>query len=213
MARCSRPSWSFTTASTIGSPTASNVSMPPRRSNGTRILADIRQGTRRDAILYSCGANAAHGLPRTNEDKRRAVRKLLEDTEWMFWSDVKIAEVACVSHDFVSRLREELHPASFGERRIRQAERGGTVYPIDTTNLGRKPRTAAAAWLPRARRAPALHANRGGDALDRPSPRCPADPRRSSRRRSALQRSRGNEGLTWWAKLAQLLQSKAERAS
>src|SRR5689334_9839092 len=46
------------------------------------IEADVREGTLRDAILYSVGANAEHGLPRTLEDKRRAVRTLLDDPEW-----------------------------------------------------------------------------------------------------------------------------------
>src|SRR5215207_11626412 len=35
------------------------------------IEAEVRQGTRRDAILFSVGANASHGMRRTNEDKRR----------------------------------------------------------------------------------------------------------------------------------------------
>jgi hypothetical protein len=43
------------------------------------IAVDIRQGARRDAILYSVGANAYHGLRRTNADKRRAVLMLLQD--------------------------------------------------------------------------------------------------------------------------------------
>ena len=37
------------------------------------VEAEVRAGTRRDAILYSVGANAHHGLRRSNEDKRRAV--------------------------------------------------------------------------------------------------------------------------------------------
>ena len=32
---------------------------------------DIREGGLREAILHSVGANATHGLRRTNEDKRR----------------------------------------------------------------------------------------------------------------------------------------------
>ena len=50
------------------------------------IQAEVREGTRRDAILFSVGANASHGLRRTNEDKRRAVMTLLEDAEWSQWS-------------------------------------------------------------------------------------------------------------------------------
>jgi hypothetical protein len=45
------------------------------------IAADVRQGTRRDAVLLSARANAEHGLRRTNEDKRRAVLTLLADPE------------------------------------------------------------------------------------------------------------------------------------
>lgn len=44
--------------------------------------ADVRQGTVRDAVLHSVGANATHGLRRTNADKRRAVERLLRDDEW-----------------------------------------------------------------------------------------------------------------------------------
>ena len=45
------------------------------------IAADIKKGTRRDAVLYACGANTKHGFPRTNEDKRKAVATLLKDHE------------------------------------------------------------------------------------------------------------------------------------
>src|ERR687889_2199677 len=45
------------------------------------LAADVRPGGRREAILHSVGANAEHGLRRTNDDKRRAVRTLLADPE------------------------------------------------------------------------------------------------------------------------------------
>lgn len=53
----------------------------------------IHQGTRRDAILYSVGANAEHkaAKPRSRADKRRAVTMLLNDPEWSKWSDREIA--------------------------------------------------------------------------------------------------------------------------
>ena len=52
-----------------------------------KIAARIKQGSRRDAILYSVGANATHGLRRSNTDKRRAVLRLLEDEQWSQWSN------------------------------------------------------------------------------------------------------------------------------
>jgi hypothetical protein len=69
------------------------------------ILADVRAGTRRDAILFSLGANAAHGLRRTNEDKRRAVQTMLRDEEWAGWNDGEIARQCAVTREYVNRLR------------------------------------------------------------------------------------------------------------
>lgn len=72
------------------------------------IAADVRQGTQRDAVLHSVGVNAAHGLRRTNDDKRRAVEVLLRDKEWRLWSDREIARQAGVDHKTVGKLRSEL---------------------------------------------------------------------------------------------------------
>lgn len=80
------------------------------RTAGKRELpCDVRQGTRRDAVLYSVGANASHGLRRTNADKRRAVLALLEDEEWGAWSDNEIARRANVSQPFVSKMRGDTY--------------------------------------------------------------------------------------------------------
>ena len=79
-----------------------------RKIKQTEILAEVRAGTSRDAILYAIGANAAHGLRRTQADKRRAVERLLKDPEWSRWSDRKIAEAAKVDHKTVAAIRREL---------------------------------------------------------------------------------------------------------
>lgn len=71
------------------------------------ISCDVRQGDRRAAILFSVGANASHGLRRSNADKVRAVRVLLGDDEWSKKSDRWIAEKCGVSHTFVAKLRGE----------------------------------------------------------------------------------------------------------
>jgi hypothetical protein len=42
-----------------------------RRSGRASIMAEVREGGLRDAILYSSGANTDHGLRRTSADKRR----------------------------------------------------------------------------------------------------------------------------------------------
>src|ERR1700722_14805947 len=68
----------------------------------------IRQGTRRDAVLFSVGANASHGLRRTNDDKRRAVMTLLSDSEWRKWPLRKIARRCGVHHEMVGTARRSL---------------------------------------------------------------------------------------------------------
>jgi ParB-like chromosome segregation protein Spo0J len=66
------------------------------RAGVDRVPVERRNGTRRDAVLYACGANTAHGLKRTNLDKRRAVEAMLRDEEWSRWSDREIARRAGV---------------------------------------------------------------------------------------------------------------------
>src|SRR5690625_5164657 len=46
---------------------------------GLALAVDVRLGSQRDAVLFSAGANAAHGQPRSNADKRNAVLALLND--------------------------------------------------------------------------------------------------------------------------------------
>lgn len=99
------------------------------------IRADIRAGTRRDAVLFACGANATHGLRRTTDDKRRAVILLLSDDEWRGWSDREIAKRAHVSNTFVGNLRATLSVNVDSQRTF---QRGGTVATMDTAAIGKR---------------------------------------------------------------------------
>lgn len=98
-------------------------------SLGRPVLADIRQGTRRDAVLFSAGANATHGQRRTNADKRRAVLALLHDDEWRQWSDREIARRCAVSNRFVGDLRAELS-VNGSQIATRRVVRQGTEYDM-----------------------------------------------------------------------------------
>lgn len=77
---------------------------PPARPE---LPAEVRNGTRRDALLFACGANASHGLRRSSADKRKAVETLLADDEWKQWSDREIAKRCHVSHVSVGSWRQE----------------------------------------------------------------------------------------------------------
>lgn len=81
---------------------------------------EILHGGVREAILFSCGANSAHGYARSNADKRRAVSRLLEDDEWRCWSDREIARQCRVSDVFVGKVRSELFPLSANISRQRK---------------------------------------------------------------------------------------------
>jgi len=72
------------------------------------ISADVRQGGRRDAVLYSVGANRSHGLPRSRDDTRRAIETLLRDEEWGQWSDREIARQVGCSDKTVAAARQRL---------------------------------------------------------------------------------------------------------
>jgi hypothetical protein len=71
------------------------------------ISCEIKIGSKRDAILFSVGANATHGLRRTNKDKRKAVLTLLNDTKWCKFSNTKIAELTGVNDKTVGNIRKE----------------------------------------------------------------------------------------------------------
>lgn len=105
-----------------------------RAAGALEIAADIRQGDKREAILFSVGANAAHGLRRTNDDKRRAVMVLLNDAEWSKWSDREIARRCGVSHNFVSSLRPSLSSDDSEPRTY--TTKHGTVAKMETAKIG-----------------------------------------------------------------------------
>lgn len=79
-----------------------------RKIGHETIEAEIKEGSARDAILYGIGANASHGLRRSQADKRCAVERLVKDPEWARFSDRKIATIAKVDHKTVAAVRREL---------------------------------------------------------------------------------------------------------
>lgn len=78
------------------------------RAEKSEIGAEIVVGTWRDALLAAIGANAQHGIRRTNEDKQRAVRTLLCDPEWAKMSNRDLGALAGVSHEMIRKVRDQL---------------------------------------------------------------------------------------------------------
>ena len=72
----------------------------------TEILAELRPGSRTDAIEHALKANTSHGLRQTNADKRRCARIAIE--HFGDRSDHVLAEMCGVSHTFVAGQRAQL---------------------------------------------------------------------------------------------------------
>ncbi len=75
----------------------------------TEILCDVREGSLLDAIWLSTGANAQHGLRRTNKDKEKAVIAALKHPNASGMKDREIALHVGVSHTLVSQVAADLH--------------------------------------------------------------------------------------------------------
>jgi len=73
------------------------------------IDAEVEDGDVYAAIMYAAGSNATHGLRRTNHDKRRSVRMLLDHPTVIReqWSDVRVAVQAGVGTTLVKTVRQE----------------------------------------------------------------------------------------------------------
>lgn len=107
------------------------------------ILANVINGTKRDAVLFSKGANADHGFPRSNAVKRQVVADMLNDEEWAKWSDREISRACCVSARLVAEVRNSI----CGNKQIennqepvsvtRTVERNGKTYEQNTSNIGK----------------------------------------------------------------------------
>jgi ParB-like chromosome segregation protein Spo0J len=79
-----------------------------KRNDETHILADVRQGTRLDALKFALGANTTHGLRRTNADKRQAVRVALAEPKLSKLSNRLLANICALSPTTVGTIRNEL---------------------------------------------------------------------------------------------------------
>jgi hypothetical protein len=157
-----------------------------KKAGRKQILCEVRQGTKRDAILYAVGANARHGLRRTNEDKRIAVRRLLTDDEWSQWSDREIARRCGVGHPLVAELRAELSGSSSRcAQPERTVQRGKTLFTMNTAGIG-KPAAAP-----------------GPDVVVEPDPLPPSPPAEDASAATAVVESRqpgpaaGREDAMW----------------
>ena len=104
------------------------------KAGRTEILSEIKNGSKRDAILHAVGANAKHGVHRSNADKRRAVEILLKDDEWKNMSDREIANQCGVSQPFVGSVKKALIKQGYS---FPDEVKGKDGVVRNTTNIGK----------------------------------------------------------------------------
>lgn len=91
----------------------------------------VTDGTQQDAQWASYGANATHGMRRTNADKAKAVKAALRHPTASKMSDDKIAEHVGVHRNTILKYREELTSTNCASREGRDGR------TINTANIGR----------------------------------------------------------------------------
>jgi hypothetical protein len=102
-----------------------------------QILVELVLGTAEDAQWESIGANKSHGLRRTNEDKRNAVKMALSHPKGAEISDNQIAKHVGVSHTTVQNIRRELEvTCKICKIETRTVQRGDQVYQQKTARIG-----------------------------------------------------------------------------
>jgi|GEM_PF-4779289 len=100
-----------------------------RRCAWTDFECSVDSGTLEDAQWRSYSVNAAHGLQRSNEDKRRAIRAALRHPQGGSKSDREIATHVGVSHPTVAVIRaEQVSSGKLSQIDHRLVRRNGTVY-------------------------------------------------------------------------------------
>jgi uncharacterized ParB-like nuclease family protein len=100
-----------------------------------QIRAEVEQGTREDAVWKSLAANQKHGLRRSEEDKRRVIKRALKG-----WgdnrSDQEIADHVGAHRHTVLKYRHELKESTCRNSTSADKRRGKDGRVQDTSNIG-----------------------------------------------------------------------------
>lgn len=120
------------------------------KAGQTVVQATVMPGTVKDARWHACGANRAHGLRRTNADKRRAVEMALEMHPEK--SDRALAEHVGVSDPFVGNVRRQVLTVSTSTPPQSRIGLDGKAYPPVPTQRPSQEAIAEKLALPGLRR-------------------------------------------------------------
>jgi hypothetical protein len=116
-----------------------------RKAKIEAIEANVTQGTLEDAQWLSLSANKKHGIPRSNRDKKRAVKAALAHPKGKDCSNYQIADHCGVSEFLVRKCRQEkeiesgaiksqLQPTTAVQQSSYRTGRDGKQYPASKLN-------------------------------------------------------------------------------
>ncbi len=108
-----------------------------RSAGCATIRARVHEGGLREAFEFALGANATHGVRRTNADLRHTVLTALADPGTKTYTNEKIADLCHCSDHYVGVLRNKLAATSGNPAEARRTGKDGKSYPA------RRPRKAA----------------------------------------------------------------------
>jgi len=115
--------------------------MAAQRCGWKEIDADVRKGSKQDAIKYSLGANCVHGLRRTNADKRKCVEIALREFGQL--TDRTIAQICGLSDKTIAGYRYLIaRPRCGNSAPETRTGQDGKEYPaskISRSNVGGPP--------------------------------------------------------------------------
>lgn len=104
-----------------------------KRLGYKEISVDIREGTLRDAQLFSKGAHNGRGLSHNAKDYQYIVLSMVNDKEWGQWSNRAIAKHVGISVMTVGRIKKK---ADVQQSPKKKTIRKGKEHTVDTTNIG-----------------------------------------------------------------------------
>jgi hypothetical protein len=93
----------------------------------TEVLADLHEGSKKDALWYATGANSNHGVQWKNGDKRRAVELALR--EFPDKSQTLIAEHVGCCQKLVWKIKADLEVTTSRNLPTRTTGKDGKSYP------------------------------------------------------------------------------------
>lgn len=134
------------------------------------IEAEVIQGTMQEAQWYSFGVNKTHGLRRTREDLKRAIKAALKHAEAAGRSDRELAEHVGVDHKTVAKYRPEVTLES-GKSAQKTAGFDGRTYltgeiPQSSGQAGTDRKSSRAAQSQHPTEGPRLRTGRDGRTIN-----------------------------------------------